>query len=133
MTAARLHGMWLPAQPDEVQLATCSGGQRGRDMSRARRPQFISHRRQLPIEDRTVTAGLPTTTAARTWRDLAVHLSLPDLVAAGDSVLRAGATTTQLAEVVTRTRAERGVRRAPRYACSTNAPGRGPSLTCGWP
>lgn len=47
-------------------------------------------------------------TPARAWRDLANSLSLPDLVAAGDSVLRMGTSADELVHVVSRTARRRG-------------------------
>jgi hypothetical protein len=99
-TAATLHGLWLPNLPDTVHVATAERPYAGREMSWSRRPEIVSHRLQLRAEDVTIVDGLPLTTLARTWRDLACVLPLPDLVAAGDSALRAGGTPAQLAEVV---------------------------------
>jgi very-short-patch-repair endonuclease len=109
MTAARLHGMWLPSDRDEIHLATASARLHARAMSRTRRTQFVSHRREIPRVDRVIVQGVPTTSAARTWRDLASVLRLPDLVAAGDGVLREGVDVAELDAVVRRTGAQRGV------------------------
>lgn len=111
-TAARLYGLWLPRLPDELHLASAQPGIPGRHMRRTQRPEFIAHRRQLPHEDRCVLDGLAAMTPARTWLDLAPLLSLPDLVAAGDSVLRLGATVDELAHLVRSNGRQRGIRRA---------------------
>ena len=58
--------------------------------------------------------GLPVTEPARTWRDLAALLSLPDLVAAGDYLLHgrhAPCTRTELHRVATDAVHARGARR----------------------
>jgi hypothetical protein len=56
--------------------------------------------------------GILTTTAARTWVDLAERFRMPDLVALGDSALRGGTTVDELGRVVARAVHRRGVVRA---------------------
>lgn len=113
ITAARLHGLWLPPDlPDVVHLATCAPDRMARHMTRTRRPEIAAHRRRLPAEDRAVHRGVPLTTLARTWRDLAPLLGLAGLVAAGDRALQVGVTLEELADVVARTRRHAGARRA---------------------
>jgi len=102
VTAARLHELWLPEMDERIHVATARPGCPGRAMTRTRRPQFVAHRFQLRPEDVTVVDGLPVTSLARTWRDLADVLSLADLVAAADCALRAGATVDELAEAIAR-------------------------------
>ena len=75
----------------------------GREMTRTRRPEVRAHRWQLAPTDIATVHGVPVTSPARTWRDLARTLDLPALVAAGDSVLRAGTAADELADVVART------------------------------
>lgn len=99
-TAARLHRLWLPECSDVIHLASAQPGTAGRAMTRTRRPPFVAHRYQLAPDDITLVDGLPVTSLARTWRDLARYLDLPDLVAAGDSALRAGAKLHQLAALL---------------------------------
>jgi hypothetical protein len=99
-TAARIHDLWLPAVPDEVHLATATPGRAGRTMTRTRRPEFVPHRFQLRAGDITVIGGVLVTSLARTWRDLAAVLDLPQVVAAGDSALRLGATEDELADAI---------------------------------
>ena len=103
LTAARLHGLWLPPGSEPIHLATATPDRPGRLMTRTRRAQFVPHRFQLRPEDVVLSDGLPLTSLARTWRDLAGVLSLPDLVAAGDSALRAGASHDELADAIDRT------------------------------
>lgn len=100
LTAARLHGMWLPAVPDAIHLATAVPGVAGRHMTRTRRPEFTAHRFQLRAQDIVAVGGLQLTSPARSWRDLSRVLTIPDLVAAGDSMLRAGTTLEEVVDVL---------------------------------
>jgi hypothetical protein len=111
-TAARIHGVWLPEVADDVHLASAQPARRSTGMTRTQRPEFRAHRHALSAADRDTVNGMPVMSLSRTWLDLARALALPDLVAAGDSVLRAGATEDQLADAVTRGRHLRGIRRA---------------------
>lgn len=110
-TAARIYGLWLPPVPDEIHLATATPGRASRSMTRTQRPEFRSHRRMFADLDRTIVDGLPIVTLPRLWVDLAAELGLPDLVAAGDSVLRLGCTREELADAVSRSRRLRGIAR----------------------
>lgn len=113
VTAARLHRTWLPTQVDQrIHVATAVPDALGRTMTRTRRPEIVAHRRQIPAEDRCFVDGVATLTPARTWRDLAALLPLPDVVAAGDCVLRDGVPRAALEAVVNRTSRLRGGRRA---------------------
>jgi hypothetical protein len=78
-------------------------------MTRTKRPEFVAHRIQLRDDDVVLVDGVRATSRARTWRDLAVSLSLPDLVAVGDCILRLGTPLEELAEITERA-AGRGVR-----------------------
>lgn len=101
ITAARLHGLWLPNTVDaRLHVATAKLATAGRLMTRSQRPELIAHRFQLRPSDIVILDGLLVTSIARTWRDLACVLSLPDLVAAGDCALRSGVTTEDLADVL---------------------------------
>jgi hypothetical protein len=111
-TAARVHRLWLPQLPDEIHLATVEPGRASNAMTRTRRPELKPHRRQLTDEDVTAVGGVRVFSVARTWVDLAAVLSLPDLVAAGDSALRGLCTTEQLDDMIRRNFGRRGVRRA---------------------
>jgi very-short-patch-repair endonuclease len=112
LTAARVHGLWLPDLPDELHVATAEPDRLSSAMTRTRRPQIRAHRRKLAAVDVVDVRGVPVASVARTWVDLAAVLNLPDLVAAGDSALRGGASREELAEVVQRSTRLRGVRRA---------------------
>jgi hypothetical protein len=79
-------------------------------MTRSRRQILAAHRHQLGPEDRVRLRGLDVMSIPRTWLDLARRLSLPDLVAAGDSALGAGVTLADLDELIRRSRRMRGVR-----------------------
>src|SRR5436190_1768389 len=76
VTAARLHGMWLPDLPASIHVATATPERAGRSMTRTKRPEFVAHRLQLSTDDVTMIDGLPILTAPRTWRDLATVLRL---------------------------------------------------------
>lgn len=111
-TAARLHGLWLPAVPDEIHIAASVPDKASRQMTRTRRPQFVAHRLQIASAERVLVNGVETTSIALTWFQLARVLSLPDLVAAGDCALRSGVTIKELERVTSRMSHARGVRRA---------------------
>ena len=108
ITAGTLHSQWLPPFPDAIHVATAVPEVAGRSMTRSRRPEIVAHRLQLDEQDVMMLAGVPVMTPARTWFDLATVLSLPDLVAAGDSVLRSGVELDELLDVVDRLRGRRG-------------------------
>ena len=108
VSAARLHGLWLPRVSGVVHLASADPTRAGRNMTRTRRSPLVAHRFQLRAQDVVLVQGLPVTSLARTWRDLAQYLSLPDLVAAGDSALRAGAHRADMDELA------KSMRHAPR-------------------
>ncbi|HJQ02237.1 MAG TPA: DUF559 domain-containing protein [Jatrophihabitans sp.] len=114
-TAAVLHGLWLPSEPSVPEFATCQHGRLAAAMTRSRRPELRSHRRRIGMADRTMVQGVPVTTLARTWWDLAADLSLPDLVAAGDRALQLGCSIAQIEEQV-RSMAHRRGNRAARLA-----------------
>jgi hypothetical protein len=111
-TAAQLHGLWLPPLNDPIHVATARPDRASRHMTRTRRPEFRAHRRQLECDDVIDVAGVVVSSIPRTWVDLAAVLSLPDLVAAGDSALRAGVTVEELGAVIQRSGRLRGIRRA---------------------
>jgi plasmid stabilization system protein ParE len=115
ISAARLHGLWLPevaASRVELILRQVAAGADA--YAGTRRPEIHGRRRTLRPDEVTVVAGMPVQTRARAWTDLAEHLCVPDLVAAGDSALRAGCSRAELAEMVSRARGRRGVVRARR-------------------
>jgi hypothetical protein len=93
LTAARLYRVQLPpGLPDAIDLAV-------RAPRRAPHARGIrGHRLELRDGDLVTLSGLPATSAARTWCDLADDLDLMDLVAAGDHLIRRGqAVTTRAA------------------------------------
>jgi hypothetical protein len=57
---------------------------------RARRRGLRVHVRRLTSEDTTEHRGLPVTSGAQTWLDLAAVLPADELIAVGDSLWRAG-------------------------------------------
>lgn len=115
ITAARLHGLWLPQLGDgdePVDVIVHPEVRRPSARSSSRRAAVNARRRILAPADLTTLTGLPVTSEARTWFDLAAILQPPDLVAAGDSALRGDATLDELAAVVVRARNCPGVIRA---------------------
>ncbi|MGH8890305.1 MAG: DUF559 domain-containing protein, partial [Acidothermaceae bacterium] len=107
-TAAALFRLPLPRAVDiSLQVATPSGA------ALVRRRGIVGHIRDLPVDDVTTVDGLPVTTAARTFVDLAAKHQRAALVALGDAILRAGyATVAEIGVVVDRSRRRRGVRLA---------------------
>lgn len=110
--AATFYGLWLPPGMVTPQLATTRPDTASRLMARSRRPELKAYRWQVPAEDLAIVEGLPVTSLVRTWCDLGAHLSLPDLVAAGDSALRMGVTVAEIDAAVARLRGRRGIRNA---------------------
>lgn len=84
-TAARLWRLPLPDGLEREQLLHVNVPAGG---SHPRRAALVTHRARLGAEDLTYLRGLPVTTPLRTWLDLAATLTLPDLVAVGDLMLR---------------------------------------------
>lgn len=111
-TAARLHGLWLPNECDDIEVATCAPSRRPRDMTRTVRGPIRARRRTFAPDETMLLDGVPITTMARTWRDLAEDMSVPDLAALGDSALRAGTSAEEMAVVVARGRRVPGIVRA---------------------
>lgn len=83
-TAALIHGLPIPARCERAGLHIGT--------SHDRRPVdaegVFGHRMRLSSTDRAYVDGLPVTTVERTWTDLAGLLTLPELVAAGDVLVR---------------------------------------------
>lgn len=104
-SAAVLLGMPLPYRLENgpVHIAVPS------DAVRARRVGVVPHQLDLTDEEVSIARGLPVTSPARTYADLAGMVRIADLVAIGDCVLRTGSTTAeQLRSVVTRRLRYRG-------------------------
>lgn len=110
-SAANLWGIWQPRY-DGLEVSTPAGLRGSRNTTSVQRVTVTAHRRIVRPDERVIHRGLPATTLERTWLDLANLLALPDLIAAGDSVLRLGASTESLAAAVQRAKGVRGVRRA---------------------
>ena len=110
-TAARLHGLWLPARVDDGSIEVII--HRDIAIPSRRSASYRSHvrgRRQTLLPDEIDHIdGIPVTSEARTWLDLAPVLRGADLVAAGDSVLRGSATMPELEILVQRAFHRRGV------------------------
>jgi hypothetical protein len=112
-SAALLHSLWLPASDvDRVEAIICRGGARPHELAASRRREVWARRRSLRPDERTIVAGLPVTSEARTWVDIAETLSVEDLVAAGDSVLRGATGLSELEAAVRAAVGRRGVLRA---------------------
>ncbi len=111
LAAARLHGLWLGTpRPDEpVEVILRGAGQVPRELPSSRRGEVRARRRSLRRAEMDVVDGIPVTSEARTWVDLAEVLSRADLIAAGDSVLRGGTTPRELELFVHDARGRRGV------------------------
>lgn len=110
ISAARLHGIWLPELPDRpldviVHREVSAPSDRGHN----RRPEIDARRRRVLPEEVTRIDAIPVLTEARTWFELASVLPLPDLIAAGDSCLRGSATLPELQLIVARARRCPGV------------------------
>jgi hypothetical protein len=111
LTAARLHGLWLPddGSGERAELVLRRHVAVPHAHSHSKRSEIIGRRRRLADDEVELLDGLPVTTAARTWVDLGERLALPDLIAAGDSVLRGGVSTAELDIVARRAARRRGI------------------------
>jgi hypothetical protein len=110
IAAAQLHGLWLPDVTDSriEMLLRCEAAV-PEAHSHSKRSELRGRRRQVMPDEVELVDGMPVTTAARTWVDLGERLALPDLVAAGDSVLRGGTSRDELHVVIGRARHRRGI------------------------
>lgn len=115
-TAARLHGLWLPSAVGEERLEVIVHRDGGPPNVRSynKRLELRSRRQHLATDEVVELRGLPVTSLARTWLDLAASLRDGDLVALGDSALRAGARLSEMTKLVIRARHRPGVVRARR-------------------
>lgn len=85
VTAARLHGLWLPpwlADSNELHLS------KPRSLPSVRRRGIIGHTLVLDKSEIEFTQGMWMSTRSRTWLDLARQLPLKDLVCIGDQLIR---------------------------------------------
>ena len=113
LAAARLHGLWLPdVCVEPIELILRREVAVPREISHSVRAEIRGRRRRLAPDEWTIVDGIPLTSEARTWLDLCERLSLPDLIAAGDSALRGDATMDELRDLLARARHRRGVVRA---------------------
>jgi hypothetical protein len=114
ITAARLHGLWLPLpEPDErLEFVLTRPDTKARALARCRRDEIATRRRATKPDEITIVDGLPVLSVARTWVDLAERSSLPDVVAAGDCALRGLARAADLDQALRRACHRRGVLRA---------------------
>lgn len=79
MTAGHLHGLWLPTDCPGPHIEVITHPELPVPSSRSgiRRSAVRGRRRKLHPDEITVFDGIPITTEARTWFDLADRLSLP--------------------------------------------------------
>ncbi len=111
-----LLGLWLPApwndRPAAVDVIVHRDAGPPATRSYSRRAE-VRARRQMLLPDEIVSVhGLPVTSPARTWLDLAAALRGGDLLALGDSVLRSGTSADEVGLLVERARHRPGVVRA---------------------
>jgi hypothetical protein len=108
LTAAALWGIAVPLQPADgpVHITVGTGSS-----VRARQDRSI-HRSPLSDDEVTRARGLPMTTPERTWRDLAMILTPPALLAVSDQLLGRGCTILDLQTQLGRRPAGRGSARA---------------------
>src|SRR6185437_5908335 len=96
LTAARLHGLWLPVDPcrddDLIELIVHPAVPVPAQRTASRRSRVRARRQMLARDEIADIEGILVTSEASTWLDLAQVLAMPDLVAAGDSALRGAAT-----------------------------------------
>lgn len=91
-TAAMLHGIPVPhrfgeASPIHVAVPP--------EAAAVRRAGVVGRRLSIPGTDVTVVQHVMVTRPERTWCDLAAHLTVPELVAAADAMVRSGTTDGQ--------------------------------------
>jgi hypothetical protein len=112
VTAARLHGLWLPERLDSrMTVLLRNEPLKPRERAGSIRREIRARRVSLRPDEIVLVDGVPVTSETRTWIELAGVLSMPDLVAAGDSVLR-GQHADDLDEMLRRARGRRWIRKA---------------------
>jgi len=113
LSAARLHGLWLPDRRQQrVEVIIRGDPALPRQIAGSRRAEVRARRRTLHPSDIVSLDGVPSTSVACTWCDLAGPLSMADLVAAGDSALRSGCDLDAIRVVLRRAFRHRGVVKA---------------------
>ena len=113
LTAAHMWSVTLPSGFGiDIDAQACAIAT-VRDGSRHRATGLRGRRLELPAAHLTTLDGVTITTPARTWLDCAALVSITDVVAMGDAILRSRlATDRQLEEMVAWGRGRRGVRAA---------------------
>ena len=106
-TAARLWGAPLPIRARDVVEVSVP-----MLWEAPQRRGIAGHKVDLPSTHVGQVSGLPVTSQARTFVDIAARFDLADLVAAGDHLVATGMDVEQVAEVVEWASGRRGVRRA---------------------
>lgn len=110
LSAARLHGLWVPEMPNgPLEVIGHRDVPRGADRPGSRRGELRARRQVLLLDEVGLLDGVEVTSEARTWLDLAARLGPADLVALGDSALRGRASIDEMAELVRRAAHRRGV------------------------
>lgn len=107
-TSATLRDLPLPAYASPLLEVSVRD-----DVAQVQRSGVRCRRRMWLDLDADEVAGIRTTSAARTFVDLAAVLALRDLVAVGDAILRRRlASRHDIADVIRRSAGQRGVKRA---------------------
>lgn len=88
LTAAALHGLWLPPLPDSLPIFVSMQ----KSQSRPKRPELKVMRHTRPV-NATQLGGLTVATVEEALLTCARDVSLLDLVVLGDSALQAGLTS----------------------------------------
>jgi hypothetical protein len=89
VSAARLHGLWLPPGLDgTLEVIVHRDEPAPRRRPHGRRREVVTHRYVLGPGETVLLHRMLVTDVARSWFDLARVLTMPELVAAGDSALR---------------------------------------------
>ena len=83
-TAAKLHGIPLPPGTASEELLHLT---RPCSSSGIQRKGILGHRRRLEAAEIGLAEGIPVTSIARTWIDLASRMGLDDLIAAADWII----------------------------------------------
>lgn len=92
LAAAAYHGMPLPNSPERALIDIALPA----PMRAVRRRGIRGHSLLVVPDDLTELNGVRVTTPERTWCDLAGHLTVPELVAAGDWLIRSGSSSLAL-------------------------------------
>jgi len=110
-TSGQLWGLWLP-RFEGVEVCTPAGANGSSRTTAVQRLAVTSHRFRMPDGAVVNRGGLPILTVEYTWLYLARPLGIPDLIAAGDSALRCGATMASLTAAVDSAPNLPGIRKA---------------------